>query len=333
MSEKVRRELYALLDQFVAASGSINAEIVTLQTGSVSKTVTVDTTSPVVGGGDLTENRTISINQATTTTDGYVTAVDWNTFNNKLTNPMTTPGDMIYGGTGGAATVLPIGAVNTVLHGGVTPSYSAVAEADLTLTPGSTVNDATAAKHGFCPTLSNNALQYLNGAGNWVIPAGSAITNAYTAVSFSNKSTLTVQHNFGAFPITQVIDHNQAVLVPTSITNTDVNTVDIVFTGSSTGTVLLSLGSPQAQSVVVVTNDYSASAGNRIIKVNTEGKTVTLMTAVGNDGKEFAVDNGSVGNIYVDTQAGETINNVAPQTVPPDSAIYVYSDGINWRIY
>ena len=50
----------------------------------VSKTRTISTNSPIVGGGDLNADRTISINQATNTTDGYVSSTDWNTFNNKI---------------------------------------------------------------------------------------------------------------------------------------------------------------------------------------------------------------------------------------------------------
>lgn len=44
---------------------------------------TISTTYPLSGGGDLTANRTISISQATTSTDGYLSSSDWNTFNGK----------------------------------------------------------------------------------------------------------------------------------------------------------------------------------------------------------------------------------------------------------
>lgn len=46
--------------------------------------------------------------------------------NTGMTNPMTTAGDIIVGGVGGTPTRLGIGASNTVLHGGSSPSYSAV---------------------------------------------------------------------------------------------------------------------------------------------------------------------------------------------------------------
>lgn len=44
---------------------------------------TISTNAPLSGGGDLSANRTLSISQATTSTDGYLSSTDWNTFNNK----------------------------------------------------------------------------------------------------------------------------------------------------------------------------------------------------------------------------------------------------------
>lgn len=49
----------------------------------VDDAITISTTAPLAGGGDLTANRTLSITQATTSTDGYLSSTDWNTFNNK----------------------------------------------------------------------------------------------------------------------------------------------------------------------------------------------------------------------------------------------------------
>jgi hypothetical protein len=44
---------------------------------------TISTTAPLSGGGDLTANRTLSIAQANTSTNGYLSSTDWNTFNSK----------------------------------------------------------------------------------------------------------------------------------------------------------------------------------------------------------------------------------------------------------
>ena len=58
-------------------------------------TITIATTAPLQGGGNLTANRTLSITQATTSADGFLTSTDWNTFNNKVnisdTSTMLSP--------------------------------------------------------------------------------------------------------------------------------------------------------------------------------------------------------------------------------------------------
>jgi hypothetical protein len=49
----------------------------------VTDTRTISTTAPLSGGGDLSANRTLSITQAATAADGYLSSTDWNTFNGK----------------------------------------------------------------------------------------------------------------------------------------------------------------------------------------------------------------------------------------------------------
>ena len=55
----------------------------------VNQTRLINTTSPLAGGGDLTADRTLTISQSNTSTNGYLSSTDWNTFNNK-TNTATT---------------------------------------------------------------------------------------------------------------------------------------------------------------------------------------------------------------------------------------------------
>lgn len=56
----------------------------TLFNNKVSTTRTISTTAPLQGGGDLSANRTLSITQATSLVDGYLSAGNWNTFNDKI---------------------------------------------------------------------------------------------------------------------------------------------------------------------------------------------------------------------------------------------------------
>lgn len=100
-------------DQTVALTASTGISVtgtypnftITNTAPSSGGTVTsVTGTAPVVSSGGTTP--AISMAAANTSVDGYLTSTDWNTFNGKLTNPMTTLGDVIYGAASGTATRL-----------------------------------------------------------------------------------------------------------------------------------------------------------------------------------------------------------------------------------
>jgi hypothetical protein len=65
-------------------------------------TRTINTTGPLAGGGALTSDLTLSMPGAGTSTSGYLTSTDWNTFNNKanasttisVTSPLSGGGDL-----------------------------------------------------------------------------------------------------------------------------------------------------------------------------------------------------------------------------------------------
>lgn len=61
----------------------------------------------------------------------------------------------------------------------------------------------------------------------------------YSATSFSAVTTVTVTHNFGAYPIVQVLDNTNAVIIPASITHNSANAVTVAFGSSTSGTILL----------------------------------------------------------------------------------------------
>lgn len=67
----------------------------------VNQTTTISTTAPLTGGGDLSANRTLGITQATTSTNGYLSSTDWNTFNGKATdsNVLHKTGNESFTGT------------------------------------------------------------------------------------------------------------------------------------------------------------------------------------------------------------------------------------------
>ena len=61
---------------------------------------TISTSGPLSGGGDLSSNRTLSITQSSTSSDGYLSSTDWNIFNTKLsaTRSISTTGPLAGGG-------------------------------------------------------------------------------------------------------------------------------------------------------------------------------------------------------------------------------------------
>jgi hypothetical protein len=67
------------------------------------KTITITPNAPLTGGGDLSANRSISINQSGASSDGFLSSTDWNTFNNKQatlvsgTNIKTLEGQSLLG--------------------------------------------------------------------------------------------------------------------------------------------------------------------------------------------------------------------------------------------
>jgi hypothetical protein len=87
--------------QVLTSQGAGTPTWTTPTTGTVTS---VTGTAPVVSSGGNTP--AISMAQATTSVDGYLSSTDWNTFNGKLTNPMNTLGDVIYGASSGTATRL-----------------------------------------------------------------------------------------------------------------------------------------------------------------------------------------------------------------------------------
>lgn len=87
----------------ISVTGTYPNFTVTNTSPSSGGTVTsVSGTAPIASSGGNTP--TISISQATTSTDGYLSSTDWNTFNNKATYPSQTGNSGKFLTTNGSAT-------------------------------------------------------------------------------------------------------------------------------------------------------------------------------------------------------------------------------------
>lgn len=193
-----------------------------------------------------------------------------------------------------------------------------------------TTNNATPTAHGFLPKLSNNAAQFINGQGNWTTPSG--IANAYVAQAFTAQTSVTVTHNFGGYPVVNVIDSAGNVLVPLTIAHSSTNAFTVTFSESTTGTILGSLGSPQLQTYLASANNYTGLTTDYYVEITAASKTFTLPTAVGVTGKKYEIVNSSGGALTINTTSSQTINGALTYTIQSKSALCLFSNGANWLI-
>ncbi len=133
----------------------------------VNPTRNIGTTAPLAGGGDLSADRTLSITQATASTDGYVSSTDWNTFNNKMSDDATVLG---YQGLGSVIKGFPLG-INLTAAG----SSTAMTDSRLWLIPVYLpVSQTLTGVKWHQVTQGNYTADNYNGIGLYTISAGVA---------------------------------------------------------------------------------------------------------------------------------------------------------------
>jgi hypothetical protein len=244
------------------------------------------------------------------------------------TSPITTTGGLTP-----SIGIVNQGTTITVLHGNAAgnAAFSPVVEDDMSLS-NVTTNDATAARHGFLPILSNLATQFLNGQGNFATPAGTV--NSYSSVSYGAATSFSVVHNFGAYPVVQVlITSTLEEIIPLTMVHTNTNQLTITLTASTAITVILTVGSPQPQTLTTVAAaTYTVLLGDCIVKVTAALNVTTLLDAVTAARRIYYINNTSTDFITVDTTGGQLINGLTSQRIPIDSTMQVYSDGSGWWI-
>lgn len=71
-------------DLLVPSQKAIKTYVDNSNINQVETSRTISTTAPLAGGGDLSANRTLSITQATASTNGYLSSTDWTNFANNI---------------------------------------------------------------------------------------------------------------------------------------------------------------------------------------------------------------------------------------------------------
>lgn len=209
------------------------------------------------------------------------------------------------------------------------PSSDTISSDYLLLTDVAT-NNASSLAHGFLPKLSDNAGQYLNGQGNWATPSG--IANAYVAQSFTSQTSVTVTHNFGGYPVVDILDGSGSVLNPLTLSHSSINAFTVTFSESTSGTIVATLGSPQLQNYLASANNYTGLSTDYYIEITAAAKTFTLPTAVSVTGKKYEIVNSSSGALTIATTSSQTINGALTYTLQSKSALCLFSNGSNWLI-
>jgi hypothetical protein len=252
-------------------------------------TRSISTTAPLQGGGDLSANRTLSITQATTSANGFLTSTDWNTFNGKQnTISLTTTGTSGLATFNGTTLNIPnytaSGGTGTVTSVGLTaPSIFNVGGSPVT-TSGT-----------LALTYSGTALPLLNG-GTGATTADGALTNlgatAQGKLLFGLTNTVTDK-------FIKVNTDNTITLLNAADTRTAIGAGNISGVGSSSYLPIFSSSSYIGQSLLrwdgitipnaKLINDYNfneftslAGTGTRMVVASSTGllSTQTIGSSV-----------------------------------------------------
>jgi hypothetical protein len=294
------------------AAGTLSA------TGSGGTVTSVTGTAPIASSGGTTP--AISISQSSTSTDGYLSSTDWNTFNNKGSGTVTAVSVVSANGfagtsSGGATPALTLTtSITGLLYGNGTALAAATISAPLSYSAGTlSIPVATASVNGY---LSSTDWTTFNNKGSGTVTSVAALTLGTTGTDLSS----TVANS----TTTPVITLN----VPTaSATNR----------GALSSTDWSTFNSKQSVSAPVTkTADFTVAATELWLINNKSGSTctVTLPTPSTNTGRVLYFQNYQVQALVsassnVVPLAGGAATTSILLASSGDSATLV-SDGTNW---
>ena len=246
-------------------------------------TVTSIATSSPITGGTITSSGTIGITQATTSTDGYLTSTDWNTFNNKTSN---------------TGTVTSVGAITGTAGGDFNISNSPIT------TSGNLVFNLPVASATNTGKLSSTDWNTFNNKGDGTVTSV-AITETGTALTITG-SPIT---SSGVIDIAGAGTSSQVILGDLTLGNYTTGTVtSISTTGPITGGTITSSGTISINQATTSTDGYLSSTDWNTFNNKGNG-TVTSVAAAPGTGI-------SISGSPITTSGTITITNTAPdQTV------------------
>lgn len=189
-------------------------------------------------------------------------------------------------------------------------------------------------KYDGLPSQTGNAGKYLTTDGTtetWATIASTAVAG-YLEQAFISQTIITVTHNFGAYPIVQVLDSSNIQISPLEVSHTNTNEFVVTLSGSTTGSIIASVGSPYIQNIISKVADYTLDSSDTVVLGNAE-ITLTLPTAVDREGKTYTIKNITTSDIVtLEPDGTETIDGDSSFLIPALAAIDVVSDGSNWWV-
>jgi hypothetical protein len=180
---------------------------------ALSYVTSVTGTAPVVSSGGLTP--AISMAAANTTTNGYLTSTDWNTFNNKGSGTVTAVSVVSANGFAGTSS------------GGATPALTLSTTITGLLKGNGTAISAATSGTDYAPATSGTSILYGNGAG------GFSNVTVGSGLSFS-AGTLAATTSAPSAPVTQTADFTVAATDVWLINNKSGSTCTVTLPTPST---------------------------------------------------------------------------------------------------
>lgn len=303
-----------------------------------------------------------SIQVANTSQNGYLSSIDWNTFNGKQaalvsgTNIKTVngttllgSGDLqvgtILGSLAATSGLIPFatGTANTI-QGSSTFSYNLTDfvaqpttsfkfQVGSTATNASIYADSTGVRVGKVSNIGTALVRSFEVYGTGV-PLLINSTNSTTyKLAWADAGT-DVAYLGGTSGNPLTIYNSSAVAVATFSTaggNSFINSKLMVGSNSNPTSNLQVTGS-FAGSYIAKTANYTATISDYVIDCTTGTFTITLPTAVGIVGRIYIIKNSGAGSITLDTTSSQTIDGSTTKTIAAAAWLQVQSDNANWKI-
>jgi len=309
-------------------SGSITISA----TGGGGTVTSVTGTAPISSSGGTTP--AISISQASSTTNGYLSSTDWNTFNSKGSGTVTavsvTSANGLAGtSSGGATPALTLSTTVTgVLKGNGTAISAAVSGTDYapatsgtSILKGSGTGGFSAATSGtdYAPATSGSSILYGNGSGGFSnVTVGSGLSFA--------AGTLSATGGGGSGTVTSV-----SVVSANGLAGTVANATTTPAITLSTSVTGLLKGNGTAISAATSGTDYApATSGSSILYGNGAGGssnvtvgsglsfsagTLSVTGPTGYPGAGVAVSTGSAWGTSLTAPSGALVGTTDTQTL------------------